>query len=495
MKKISFYTFILSCLVLASCDQFGSIDRIEAENVLTDNSLFVDASSTEAVLNGTYKTWRSQGISEMRNCMFMMNGECDQSSFAEYSYKRNNVNPRSSYAEDYYSKLYLVVNQSCRLISGLQAANPKGLDEDRKKEILGEAYFNRAFANFSLLKSFGEFYDINSKYGIVLFDSPIEGNEAKCRSTVKETYALIASDLNNAIAMAPDYNGVSYRATKSAAMALKARMELYLKDYDSAIKTCDKIIGDGKNNGLVLEDEYADIFEKKFYSSEPIFTVYTEYPNEQMETLWGNPAVFYDWMAYTNTMLFEVADAIVGGLHDWEWDELYEWQWSPDRGFDKRFSWTFIEPEQGTGMSYMLGKYPFTDGVDDNTYFFIRLAEIYLIKAEAEARLEKFDDARRSLKPITDRASYADKYVESIPDSELLIKIFEHKYIELAAENFESWYDIVRYHVIDGEDFSRYNKDGYAIRLTHLNLPIPYQAIAGNNKLEQNPSYQYDIER
>ena len=128
---------------------------------------------------------------------------------------------------------------------------------------------------------------------------------------------------------------------------------------------------------------------------------------------------------------------------------------------------------------------------NDNTYYFVRLAEIYLIKAEAEARLGKLDDARKSLKPITDRAGYANDYVFNIADKDLLTLIFEHKYVELCAENYESWYDIVRYHILDGEYFSRY-KQNLRVKLNHLVLPIPYQAMAGNGALVQNPSYVYD---
>ena len=54
------------------------------------------------------------------------------------------------------------------------------------------------------------------------------------------------------------------------------------------------------------------------------------------------------------------------------------------------------------------------------------------------------------------------------------------------AENNEEWFDMVRYNCLDGIDFVSY---GYLRSFAHKNLPIPYDALAGNAKLIQNPSY------
>ena len=71
------------------------------------------------------------------------------------------------------------------------------------------------------------------------------------------------------------------------------------------------------------------------------------------------------------------------------------------------------------------GKYPYR--VDEysgigNGYIFMRLAEVYLIHAEAEARqgASHYAAARASLKMVTDRAGYPETLVDNIPDNELL---------------------------------------------------------------------------
>lgn len=483
MKSYKYLFWFLSATFVVSCEQLGSIDDIEPENVLTYNSLFVNESSTEAVVNGMYQTWRSEGICEMRNCMFMLAGECERSSFSDQSFLDNDISTQSSAVQNYYSKLYLLINHANTIINGLPESTPKGLSTERTQQILGEAYFNRAYANMMLLKSFGDFWDINSEYGIVLYETPITENVAKTRASVKECYDLISSDLDKAISTARDYEGESYYATKIAAKAVKARMYLYQNEYAKAIQTCEDVIETGEQQGLVLENGYLDIFFKKLESSEHIFTVYTDYPLETVETAYGQAGVFYDSGAFIETMLCQVADVLVGNMGDWESGE--------PQGLDRRFYQTFFEGEQGYGWGHNLQKYPVIDWADNNSYYFMRLAEIYLIKAEAEARLGKYDEARQSLKPITDRAGYDAGYVNNIADTDLLKRIFEHKYVELCAENYESWYDMVRYHILDGEDFSRFN-EGVRVKLNHLVLPIPYQAIAGNGALKQNPSYVFE---
>ena len=63
---------IILSATLASCEQLGSVSDIEPEYVLTDESAFTNASSTEAVLRGVYQQWRRDGITQMRNAMFQL---------------------------------------------------------------------------------------------------------------------------------------------------------------------------------------------------------------------------------------------------------------------------------------------------------------------------------------------------------------------------------------------------------------------------------------
>ena len=124
-----------------------------------------------------------------------------------------------------------------------------------------------------------------------------------------------------------------------------------------------------------------------------------------------------------------------------------------------------------------------------NGYIFLRLAEIYLIHAEAEARQgpTHYAAARTSLKVITDRAGYPENLVNGIPDNELLEAIRQHKWLELIAENGEEWFDLVRYTQAGDLGWGTIQKK--LKKEWQLIAPIPKSAMTGNNKLEQNPQY------
>ena len=61
----------------------------------------------------------------------------------------------------------------------------------------------------------------------------------------------------------------------------------------------------------------------------------------------------------------------------------------------------------------------------------------------------------------------------------------QHKMLELIAEVYEEWFDLVRYH-IEG-DLKISDVKPTVVSDKQLIFPIPQSALAGNNLLEQNP--------
>lgn len=474
MKNIIYLLVSLLSVTLVSCDQLGSVSDIEPEYVLTDENAFTNASSTEAVLRGVYQQWRHDGITQMRNAMFQLTRTTVNTNIARaYEFKVNEVSASSPIVRAYYEDLYRLINQASSIISLLPNEAPKELSNELKQEILGEAYFNRALANFMLLRSFGEFWDETSNLGIVLYNSPVRENKAMCRSSVKDCYTLICSDLDEAIKLCPDYS-ISYFANKTAAKALRAKVALYQNDYSAAIELCKEIEQDATSLNIGLEYSYSDIFSKGFDSTELLFSIYTSYPQETISV-----GIFNDFFlnGIDGTSTVRIADELVGDEEDGD-------MFTGD-GMDSRYGDIYKWIDE----SLYMGKYPNNiNGNDANPYYVIRLAEVILIRAEAECRMNEFKFARASLKKITNRAGYTDDYVDNISDSDLSLKILQHKYIELNAENYEEWFDMVRFNILDNIDFTELK---YIRSYKHKCLPIPYDALAGNNLLVQNPDYIY----
>lgn len=471
IKNILF-TAILG-LSATSCNLLGPVSDIEPDYVLTDENVITNAQSAEYLLNGIYTTYRTREFSASRTAMLLMSGTLKDSDVdGSANFARNEVRIENITVQHYYTSLYFIINQANSLISGLTNTNPQGLSAERKAEILGEAYFHKAFAETMLLRSFGEFWDVKSKYGIILYNEPVRKNESqKSRSSVNDTYTQILADLEQA-AKAPGYEGKAYRISKLTVKALKARVMLYMNNYPEASRLAQEVIGEAQQSGISLESNYLDIFAQGFSSKELFFAPYASYPLEIVE------ANITDQISRgIGETVTRIADELNGQANDGN-PETGE-------GYDSRYAQTF----ENSGGQIKINKYVCNsvETGDNNTIYFMRLAEMYLIKAEADARRNQPKEARAALKFITDRAGYDENYVNTIADKDLLLAIFRHKYMELFAENNEEWYDMVRYSVLDKTDFVSLK---YATSMRNLVLPIPAQAISGNNKLEQNPTYQ-----
>ena len=123
------------------------------------------------------------------------------------------------------------------------------------------------------------------------------------------------------------------------------------------------------------------------------------------------------------------------------------------------------------------------------SYYFMRLAEVYYIAAEAEARQGQYAKARTLLATVTERAGYTEDDVNAIADSDLLGEILKHKLCDMSNENLEEWFDLCRYNRQGGfESWTEDEKTELPSFRRHL-LPIPKASMGANNLLVQNPEY------
>ncbi len=478
MKYRYFIIISLLSIYITSCDLLGKIDDIKPEHVLTDETLITDAKSAETLLNGVYETWREFIIGMGRHALDVLAGteinRIDVIGIRDFS--NADIKDDNEMVERTYTALYKVVNMANSFISNMEPASPQGLSATRKNEMLAEAKFHRAFAHFQILRRYGMFFDLDSKEGIVVFLETKRDNAPKGRSSVVEVYKAINDDLDFAIQYAPEMVEGHYYISRTVAKALKARVLLYMGDYKNAAIIANQVISEAPAYGYELEEEYLDIFRQGFASKEILFAPYTSYPNESCtmdlrSAQPGNP-------------LKKIADKLVLGNGNDKTGEGYDYR------FAEIYASDYIAAEQGANpTSQFTNKYiqPGSGlGTPTNTHFFMRLAEVYLILAEAEARDNHSDLARKALKTITDRAGYDEDYVNTISDGDLKEYIRMHKSMELSAEDNEEWYDLVRYHVLDNLVLAPdYMKDDKC-----LIYPIPRAAMAGNTLLEQNSIYK-----
>lgn len=153
------------------------------------------------------------------------------------------------------------------------------VSESTKKRWIAEASFLRAFYYYDLATIFGN---------IPLIDKPLNAIDKSTitKSDKEEVMAFILADLDRAIAEANLPNAKALpasetgRVTKEAAMAFRARVNLFYANYDAA-KTDLKAVIDSESYGLI--DNYEDLFnsaEKGYLSKESVFITLRSYiPN------------------------------------------------------------------------------------------------------------------------------------------------------------------------------------------------------------------------
>lgn len=217
------------------------------------------------------------------------------------------------------------VNTFIRSVKGMRGI----ITDEQINEYVAEAKFLRAMFYFSLTDLFG---------GVPYYDESTNVNEEfmnlkQPRSSLEEVRAHILEDLDEAIKYLPVEHAASEygRATKGAAYALRGKVHLYDKEWQSAINDFEEIVYNKSNNyGYALDDDYACVF--KLYngakSPETVFSIQnksgvgTEY-GMQIQALMGCRGAYGSCWNNTvpSTQLVDMYEFKDG--RPFNWDEIF----------------------------------------------------------------------------------------------------------------------------------------------------------------------------
>lgn len=217
------------------------------------------------------------------------------------------------------------VNTFIRSVKGMRGI----ITDEQINEYVAEAKFLREMFYFSLTDLFG---------GVPYYDESTNVNEEfmnlkQPRSSLEEVRAHILEDLDEAIKYLPVEHAASEygRATKGAAYALRGKVHLYDKEWQSAINDFEEIVYNKSNNyGYALDDDYARVF--KLYngakSPETVFSIQnksgvgTEY-GMQIQALMGCRGAYGSCWNNTvpSTQLVDMYEFKDG--RPFNWDEIF----------------------------------------------------------------------------------------------------------------------------------------------------------------------------
>lgn len=360
-----------------------------------------------------------------------------------------------------FGQYYTVIDQLHRVLAaldGVPAAN--ATEENSKKRIKAELTAIRGAAYLELLICFmPQGYQPDSLGVPVVLTSDLLAKPA--RAKVSEVMTRIETDLavGRAESLIPAAPTDPLRLSQSAIAAYQARAALVKKDWTKAAAYADEAISlSGKALSL---SAYAEYFED-LNESETIF----KYRNGTTpQTLWRDT---------NGDIFFEPADKL---------KNLY------NRTTDIRFS-TFFGSD-GTDTS-IVTKYPGSErGPQTNDMKMIRLAEMYLIKAEASAEGNNLTAAADALNAV--RAARITGYtnVTFASTTDAVTQTLTERMKELCFEGFR-FFDLKRRTLpinrnpSDSRNTTWQDLPANSFRFA---LPIPQTEIFVNPNIRQNAGY------
>ena len=456
MKRIKLIIIIsASILSLWSCKK---VLDLTSPNDVDDNTVFATVSGLRNARIGMYNTLQDKNY---YGGYYPLMAECytddgttggyDVIDLNEFAYRA--VGSANIYVEGSYNAIYHTIYTANKIINNID--DVPGLEKDEHDNTLSEALFIRALAHFDVLRFWGEHWDKSSAYGISIVTNTDAPTEPVARSSVEESYQQIIGDLQQAISLFNTNNGNQY-ASDASAKALLARVYLYHGDLNEAADMATDVINNASFD-LFGPDDFTKIYTEKL-TQESVF----ELKFDPQNTSAYNAATYLRDDALRSDVIF-IANADLNTFFE-------------NRPDDRRSSLVdFVNNDLSIEPDGRTQKYR-GETTKDNSGYIIRLAEVYLIRAEARGRVNGLSDLN---KIRTSRGMSALTAAGVPDDATYLDAILDERRAELNFEGHRLF------------DLARTGKVEEVLGSGVLPImPIPQREIDGTGGVvEQNPGY------
>lgn len=463
MRYIILRIAFLLILIVLSTSSCKKILEVKPEFIRTAAQVYANDKSADSVVVGMYFKWASN--SNLFNIPVATGLSSDELKPGAMSFDdsflnmyNNNIDPVNSVTHSYWSEYYNVIYTANSIIEGVAASS--GMTTAGKEKVTGEALFMRAFSYFYLVNFYGSVPLVTSTSYKETKDFP--------RTPVTEVYAQIIADLLKAENDLGDNYPTAgrVRANKWAVKALLARVYLYTGEWNNASRKAAEIIGNpsqytlGMMEGTSADDAVTDIFHSD--------------NKESILQIWNDTGTSIGTSTLGDFASVAVADEGGNSLID-----------AFEEG-DKR-RWNYITSNTGETGGYQVYKYRLTEenpAYKEYTVVF-RLAEQYLIRAEALARLGQLDAALQDVNTIRNRAGLG-ALASGQPEAAVLAAIQQERRVELCFEWGDRWFNLRRLAELD--QVMSANKP-MKWKPTAALYPVPRVEIQNNPRLTLNPGY------
>ncbi len=402
MKRIFVIAFLCVGLFgLSSCDKY--LDITPVGKVIPET-----ASDFRALLTSAYSKFPAhKPLLALRTDELVLNTNTDELNSLKSLYLWKDANPDANATQMPYGQFYTIIFYANSVIADAEAKAGSGAEV---KQMVGEAYMLRAYAHFELVNLFGKPYNASTAatdLGVPISTS-IDIEQPYVRATVEQNYTQIFSDIEKArenLNQDAFEAGLNYRFTTHSVPALLARIYLYRGEWQKAYDASQECLA--INNTLDDLNSASAVLPNSYLSGENIQSL----ENAFDASLTRSSYVSSELIARYN-----------------------------QQG-DKRFAMYF----SNSGSN----RYVSLKGNSNTLKITFRNAEIYLIKAEAAARLNNLAEARTSLLALESKRLTPAYFltqqtlVANLNQAGLISEILNEKSRELALEGHR-WYDLRR---------------------------------------------------
>ena len=455
--------FLLSLFLMAVFSFVGCVKDFAPSDSITTEVLTSSTEGLTNAVNGAYSLFKDHvefnGVQDDNNMYLRQYFQL--SDFASddivcaqvtedplfYSFSLNH-SPTQTNTRYFWYISYKIIND-CNTV--IEAVSKDSSSNVANQQLVGECYFLRAFCHFNLVRLFARPYTQDKSAPGVILRTSTTDPALKARSTVEEVYTQIVADAQKAAELMNQQRGVQY-ASKEAAWALLSRVYLYMEDNQDAADYATKVINSGRFN-LTTADEYPKLFANATSSSATIFCI--AFTSKEDYGKFGSIA----------SMIY--SDGNSG------WGEEYASQSLRDlmSAHSGDVRWNYIVPlkdDDGNLIkkngieTYYISKFSFQDGSPTlSSPILFRIAEMYLNRAEANAKLGKTKDALDDVDEIRkNRGLEGSLFNGVVPSGSTALKtVLNERRMEFAFEG-QRVFDVYRNNLVMVRDYWGYHIPG-----------------------------------
>jgi len=486
MKKLILFSAILVLSAFFySCNKFLDVTPV-SQGIATkgsDSIPYKTASEIEAALAGVYAGFKN----EYFELDYYVNGDAQSDDAyagadnpANFQIDDFKIDATNSNVSRDWAYLYSIIGNANSVINNVDAVPDPALTAERRKEIIGEASFIRAFMYFQAVQLWG--------------DVPLQLKEVKTisaallpeiypllfppRAPMADVYKQIIADLETALAgvkaTGPNKGYVTTGAVNAVLARVYATQEPH--EWNQVLTYCNNVIA----GGYSLLPDYHQLWDNQHKNSvESIFEI--NYTGGSTDGNWGTKMFRgLDWKK------FNIPSNDLVKAFDQEQDTVRKK--ASIIFLDVTGKWSDPNWPQ-TNYPFLNKWHNFEEGSDQN-YIFIRLADVLLMKAEALNESGDLQGAADLVNQVRTRVKLPNTTAANQSDMRLAIE--KERRLELAFEGVR-WYDLKRtgraIEVMNNAVGPNDVPIGYHLTQNRLVWPIPQAELDKNTKLVQNPGY------